>query len=111
METSSVSCGVTKGSSHGHLLFLSRDDHMPMAGKYNLFSCVYDACLVFLRKNIRGVGKKFNEDFANICDWFANNKPSIQFGKEKNRSIFFTSKFKIKRVSNSDFIYNSLRIK
>ena len=69
---------------------------MPMAVKCNLFLYADDTCLVFQSKNVKDIEKQLNEDFANICDWFVDNKLSIHFGEDKNKSILFASKRKIK---------------
>ena len=55
-----------------------------------------DTCLVFQSKNVKDIEKQLNEDFANICDWFADNKLSIHFDEDKTKPILFASKLKIK---------------
>ena len=80
-EVSSISCGVPQGSILGPLLFLIYVDDMPMAVKCDLFLYVDDTCLVFQSKNVKDIEKQLNEDFANICDWFVDNKLSIHFVK------------------------------
>ena len=47
---------------------------MPMADKCNLFLYVDDTCLVFQSKKVKDIEKQLNEDFANICNWFVDNK-------------------------------------
>ena len=54
---------------------------MLVAVKCNLFLYVDDACLVFQRENVKYIEKQLNEDFANIYDWFVDNKLSIHFAK------------------------------
>ena len=39
-----------------------------------------------------------NEDFENLCDWFADNKLSIRFGEDKTKSILFASKQRAKNI-------------
>ena len=95
-EVSSMSCGVPQGSILGPLLFLIYVNDMPMAVKCNLFLYADDTCLVFQSKNVKDIEKQLNEDFANICDWFVDNKLSIHFGEDKTKSILFASKHKIK---------------
>ena len=43
-------------------------------------------------KNVKDIEKQLTEDFANICDWFVDNKLSIHFGEDKIKSILFASK-------------------
>ena len=33
--------------------------------------------------------KRLTKDLINICDWFVDNKLSIQFGEYKTKSILF----------------------
>ena len=51
-----------------------------MAVKCNQFLYGDDTCLVFQSKNLKGIEKQLNEDFANICDWLVDNILSIHFG-------------------------------
>ena len=84
---------------------------MLMAVKCDL--CLYtdDTFLVFQSKNIKDIEKQLNKDFANICDWFVDNKLSIHFGEDKTKSILFASKRKIKKLQKLEIIYNNIRIK
>ena len=110
-EVSSISCGVPQGSILGPLLFLIYVNDMPMAVKCDLFLYADDTCLVFQSKNVKDIKKQLNEDFANICDWFVDNKLSIHFGEDKTKSILFASKRKMKNLQKLEIIYNNNRIK
>ena len=55
---------------------------MPMAVKSNLFLYSDAACLFVQNKNIKNIEKQLNENFANIWDYFVDNKLSIYFGEE-----------------------------
>ena len=111
-NVSNISCNVSQGSTYhiGPLLFLYLND-MPMAVKCNLFLYADDTWLVFQSKNVKDIKKQLNEDFANICDWFVDNKLSIHFGEDKTKSILFASKHKIKKLQKLEMIYNNFRIK
>ena len=65
----------------------------------------------FPSKNVKDIEKQLNEDFANICDWFVDNKLSIHFGEDKTKSILFASKRKIQKLQTLEIIYNKIRIK
>ena len=80
---------------------------MSMAVKCSLFLYANDTCLVFQRKNVKGIKKQLNEDFAIICYWLVDNKPSILFGEDKTKSYLFAS-FKFQRL---EITYNNIRIK
>ena len=56
---------------------------IPMAVKCDLFLYADDTCLVFQSKNGKDTEKQLNEYFANICDWFVDNKLIIHFGEDK----------------------------
>ena len=83
---------------------------MPMAVKCDLLLYADDTCLVFQNKNVKDIEKQLNEDFANICDWFVDNKLSIHFGEHKTKSILFASKLKIQKLQKLEIIYNNIRI-
>ena len=100
--------GVRQGSMLGPSLFLIYVSDMPIAVKWNLFWHAVDTCLFFQSKNVKDIKKQLNEDFANICNWFADIKLSIQFGKDKTRPIHFTSKCNIIRLQKLDIIYNNI---
>ena len=110
-EVLSVSCGVPQGSILSLLFFLIYLNDMPMAVKRDLFLYPYDTCLVFQSRNVKDVEKQLNEGFANICDWFVDNKLSIHFGEDKTKSFLFASKCKIKKLQKLEIIYNNIRIK
>ena len=76
-----------------------------MAVKCGLFLYVDDTCLIFQCKNVKGIEKQLNENFANICHWFVGNKLIIHFGEDKTKSILFASKRKIKKLQKLDIIY------
>ena len=52
--------------------------------------------------------KQLNEDFANIRDRFVDNKLSIQFRKDKIKSIIFALKQKIRKIPKVEIIYNNI---
>ena len=62
---------------------------MPMAVKCYVFLFADDTCLVFQNKNVKDIEKQLNEDFANICDWFVDNKLSIHFSEDKVHPFHF----------------------
>ena len=110
-KVSSISCGVPQGSILGPLLFLIYVNDMPMAVKCDLFLYADGTCLVFQSKNVKDIKKQLNEDFANICDWFVDNKLSIHCGENKTKSILFAPKRKIKKLQKLEIIYNNIRLK
>ena len=110
-DPSNVTCGLRQGSILGPLLFLIYVNDIPQAVKTNLFLYADDSCLVFQEKYVIGIEKQLNQDFANICEWFVDNRPSIHFGKDKTKSILFACKSKIKRVLKLKIKYKNIQIK
>ena len=112
-QPASVSCGVSQGSILGPLLFLIYVNDMSQAVKFDPFLYADDSCLVCHHKDINAIEKQLNVDFANICDWFVDNKLSIHFGEDKTKSILFASKFKKKNIKKLNIymgIYKSNNI-
>ena len=54
--------------------------------------------------------KQFNKDFGNICDWFADNKLSINFGEEKTKLTLFASKRRSKNIRQLKIRYSHIYI-
>ena len=84
---------------------------MSQAVKCDLFLYADDTCLVCQHKDINKIENQLNEDFSNICDWFVDNKPSIQFGEDKAKLILFASKFQRKNIKKLYIKYGNIQIK
>ena len=84
---------------------------MLQAVKYELLLYADDTCLIFQHIDINEIEIQLNKNFSLICDWFVGNKLSIHFGEVKTKSILFTSKSKIKKVSPLNIQYKSKKVK
>ena len=62
---------------------------MSMAVKCNLFLYTDDTRLIFQSKTVKDSEKQLYEDFANICDWFVDNKLSIHCGENQVHPFCF----------------------
>ena len=86
-----------------------------MTVKFNLFLDTDDTCLIIQSDNVKNIEKQLNKVFANICDWFVDNKLFIRtldmIKSNLCKSVLFTSKLNIKKVPKLDIIYNNIRIK
>ena len=102
-----VPCGLPQGSILGPLLFLVYVNDMPQAVKSNLFLYANDSCLMYQHRDVEEIEKQLNKDFENICDWFVDNKLSINFGEDKIRTILFASKCKIKSTRKLNVKYKN----
>ena len=110
-DPSNITCGVPQGSILGPLLFLIYVNDMPQAVKSNLFLYADGSCLIFQGKDVIEIEKQLNRDFANICEWFVDNRLSIHFGEDKTKSILSASKHKIKKVPKLKINYKNIQIK
>ena len=75
-----VSCGVPQGSILGPLLFLMYVNDMPQAISCKLLLYADDSCIIFQHREIKVIEEHLNEDFANLCEWFVDNKYSFWAG-------------------------------
>ena len=82
----------------GPLLFLITVTDMSQAAKCDLYLFTDGSWTVRHHKDSNIIKKQLNEDFSNICDWLVDNTQSVQFGKDKRKSILFASKFQRKNV-------------
>ena len=84
---------------------------MLQAVNSNLFLYADDSCLIFQGKDFIEIEKQLNRDFTNICEWFVDNRLSIHFAEDKNKSILFASKRKIKKVAKLKIKNKNIQIK
>ena len=87
-------CGGPQGSILGPLFFLLEINHLPQAAVSDLLLCVDDVCTVFQHKSGIEIEKQLIRDFSSVCDWFVDNKLSIQFGQEETKSVSSVTKHK-----------------
>ena len=65
---------------------------------------------VILHKDLERI-KELTKNLPSICDWFVDDKLSIQFGEDKTKSIFFSTKNRKKEVESLDIQYGAAKIK
>ena len=111
LDPGNFTCGIPQGSILGPLSFLLYVNDMPQAVKCKLFLHTDDTCLTFQHKNVKEVEDQLNLNFSNLCDWFVDNKLSIQLGKDKTKSILFGIKLNIKRAQPLNIVYSNVKIK
>ena len=87
--STNLRCGVPQGFILGPFLFLLYVNDMPQAVDCDLFLYADDTCLLFQHNDLE---RKLTKNFSNICDWFVDNKLSIQFGEDKTKSFLFSTK-------------------
>ena len=106
---SSIVCGVPQVPILGSLLFLIYVNDKAMIMKCKLFLYVDGTCLAFGSDNSNDIENQLHQDFANICDWFVDNKLIIHFGDDKTKSISFASKHKSKAFPKYYFSVDPLK--
>ena len=74
-----ISCGVPQRSILGPLLFLIYVNDMPQAVTSTVLLYADDSCILYRHKAVVQIGKRLNEDFENLCDWFVDNKFEYSF--------------------------------
>ena len=72
--------------------FLLYVNDMPGAVNCEILLYADDTCLVFQAKDQDTISERLNTEFNKFCDWFVDNKLSIDFGDDKTKSILFTGK-------------------
>ena len=106
-----IDCGVPQGFILGPLLFLLYDTDMKQAVDCDLFLYADDSCLVYQHKDVKGIERNLNKNFPDVCDWFVDNKLSIHLGEGKAKSILFSTKYRLSKVSSLDIKYGEIHIK
>ena len=74
-----ISCGVPQGFILGPLLFLIYVNDMPQAVTSTVLLYADDSSILYRHKAVVQIGKRLNEDFENLCDWFVDNKFEYSF--------------------------------
>ena len=83
---------------------------MPQAVDCELLLYADDIFLIFQHKDITEIESALNKNFSMLCDWFLDNKLSIDFDEDKTKSILFGSKHKTKKSKPLNIQYNGIKI-
>ena len=84
---------------------------MPQAVTSTLLLYADDSCILYQHKDVAQIEKRLNEDFENPCNWFVDNKLSINFGEDQTKSIPFSSKRRAKNIRQLNIKYKDINIK
>ena len=95
----------------GPLLFLLYINDMSQAVGRDLFLYADDTCFIYQHNHLDRINKEPTKNFCNICDWFVDNKLSIDFGEDKTKSILFSTKSKKKKIGTLEIKYGNINIK
>ena len=90
-EAGTINCGVPQGSIWGPLLFLLYINDIPQALS-NTHTYLYaDDTNIFCQdKDVTEIENVLNKEFANVCDWFIDNRLSVHFSEDKTKCILFS---------------------
>ena len=91
---SKISCAVPQGSILDPLLILLYLNDMVQTIHSDLFLYADDCGLTFQHKDIHKIEHQLNKDFANLCEWFVDNKLSIHLNEDKTKCTLFNSKLR-----------------
>ena len=62
-----------------------------------------DSCNLYQHKEVDEIKKQLNKDFEGTCDWFVDNKLSVNFGEDKSKLVFLASKRRSKNIRKAAF--------
>ena len=71
---------------------------MPQAVHSDLSLYAEDSSLTFQHKDVHTIVHQLKKDFANLCEWFVDNKLTNHLGEDKTKRILFRLKFKLKNA-------------
>ena len=95
-------CGVPQGSILGPFLFLIYINDMKPAVSSDLLLYADYFCLV------TEIETHLNNDFNNLCEWFLDNKLSINFWEDNTKSILFATKRKLRKAGKLNITYQGI---
>ena len=84
---------------------------MPQAVHSDLFLYAGDSGITFQHKDVHTIEHQLKKDFANLCEWFVDNKLSVHLSEDKAKCILFGSKLKLKNARKLNIMYNGTEIK
>ena len=84
---------------------------MPQAVHSDLFLYAGDSGITFQHKDVHTIEHQLKQDFANLCEWFVDNKLSVHLSEDKAKCTLFGSKLKLKNARKLNIMYNGTEIK
>ena len=90
-EAGTINCGVPQGSILGPLLFLQYiNDILQALSNTHTYLYADDTNIFCQDKDVTEIENVLNKEFANVCDWFIDNRLSVHFGEDKTKCILFS---------------------
>ena len=110
-DLSKISCGIPQGSIFGLLLFLLYVNDILEAVYSNLVLHADVSDLTFEHEDVHTIEQQLNKDFANLCEWFVDNKLNIHLGERKTKCILFGLRLKLKNAGKLNIMYNGIEVR
>ena len=82
-----IECRVPQRSILGLLLFLSYVNDIKQVVDCGLSLYPDDSCFFYQHKDVSKIEQNLSKNFSSFCDWFVDNKLSIDFGEDKTKCI------------------------
>ena len=77
---------------------------MPQVVHSDLYLYADNSSLTFQHKNVHTIEHQLNKSFANLCEYFTDNKLSIHLVENKTKCTLFGSKQKKKNAGRLNII-------
>ena len=107
LKIGTLKYGVPQDSIFGPLLFLLHVNDLSQllshAGSY-----LYANDIFYQHEDVKKIENVLNKEFSSLCQWFIDNKLSINFGEDKTKSILFSKTRGLKEI-NISFAGNSIK--
>ena len=97
LSISKISCRVPERSISGPFLSLIYLNDIKKLYHQIYYYTSMTLALPF-NINVTGIEANLNNDFSNLCECFLDNKLNIHFGENKNKSMLFPTKRKLRRT-------------
>ena len=65
------------------------------------YLCADDTCMFYQHEDVRKIENVLNKEFSSLCQWFVDNKLSINFGEDKTKFILFSKTRGLKEINTS----------
>ena len=90
------------------LFLLHRNDISKTLSNTHTYLYADDTSIFCQHKDVTEIENVLNKEFANVWDWFVDNKLSINFGEDKTQRVLFSRNKNIPELKTT---YNNDKIK